>query len=256
MKSVRDAINSKGKNVLNVYFTAGHPQVENLKDIIFALQENGVDLIELGLPYSDPLADGLAIQKSSETALKNGMNLHLLFDTLKEIREEVKVPIILMGYYNQMLQYGEDAFLDKAAEAGVSGFILPDLPMDQYERQYQSKFEEKGLSISFLITPMTEDGRIIQADKLSSGFIYMVSQSSITGKTGEISDKQVAYFNRIEEMGLQSPRLIGFGIHDRDSFEKAAEHAQGAIVGSAFIRILDEGFNKEKISSFIQSLRD
>ena len=256
MNIVRKVITEKGKNVLNVYFTAGHPSVDSVKDIIFTLQDNGVDLIELGLPYSDPLADGLAIQKSSDTALKNGMNLHKLFAILEEIKDEVKVPIILMGYFNQMLQYGEDAFLDRAKSVGVAGFILPDLPMDEYEAKYKAKFEERDLSISFLITPLTEDERIHQADRLSSGFLYVVSQSSITGKTGEISQKQEDYFDKISSMSLQSPQLIGFGIHDRASFGRAAQYAQGAIVGSAFIRVVDDGFNKEKISTFINSLRD
>lgn len=256
MNSVRKVITEKGKNVLNVYFTAGHPSLDSVKDIIFTLQDNGVDLIELGLPYSDPLADGLAIQKSSDTALKNGMNLHKLFAILEEIKDEVKVPVILMGYFNQMLQYGEDAFLDRAKSVGVAGFILPDLPMDEYEAKYKAKFDERDLSISFLITPLTEDERIHQADRLSSGFLYVVSQSSITGKTGEISQKQEDYFNKISSMSLQSPQLIGFGIHDRASFGRAAQYTQGAIVGSAFIRVVDDGFNKEKISTFIKSLRD
>jgi tryptophan synthase alpha chain len=256
MNSVREIIEKKRNNVLNVYFTAGHPLLNNVKDIIFTLQENGVDLIELGLPYSDPLADGLAIQKSSDTALKNGMNLNILFNMLKEIKDKVHVPIILMGYFNQMLQFGEVEFLDKAKDAGVAGFILPDLPMNEYELKYKDKFEDRDLSISFLITPLTEDERIRQADRLSSGFVYVVSQSSITGKTGDISQKQVEYFNKINQMELKSPTLIGFGIHDRVSFSRAAQYANGAIVGSAFIRVVDEGFNKEKISSFIQSLRD
>ena len=202
------------------------------------------------------MADGLAIQKSSDTALKNGMNLNILFTILEEIKDKVHVPIILMGYFNQMLQFGEDDFLDKAKKAGVSGFILPDLPMDEYESKYKGKFEDRDLSISFLITPLTEDERIRQADRLSSGFVYVVSQSSITGKTGDISEKQLEYFNKIKQMGLKSPTLIGFGIHDQASFSRAAQYANGAIVGSAFIRVVDEGFNKEKVSSFIQSLRD
>jgi len=255
MNSVREIIEKKRNNVLNVYFTAGHPLLNNVKDIIFTLQENGVDLIELGLPYSDPLADGQAIQKSSDTALKNGMNLNILFNMLKEIKDKVYVPIILMGYFNQMLQFGDVEFLDKAKDAGVSGFILPDLPMNEYELKYKDKFEDRDLSISFLITPLTEDERIRQADRLSSGFVYVVSQSSITGQTGDISQKQVEYFKKINQMRLKSPTLIGFGIHDRDSFSRAAQYANGAIVGSAFIRVVDEGFNKEKVSSFIQSLR-
>lgn len=255
MNKVRKAIIDRGSEVLNVYFTAGHPKTENILDIIFALQDNNVDLIELGLPYSDPLADGLAIQKSSEIALKNGVNLNVLFNILKEAKQDISTPIIMMGYYNQMLQYGDDKFLDKAAEAGVSGFIIPDLPMNQYQSQYLEKFKARDLSMSFLISPMTEEARIRQADELSDGFVYMVSQSSITGKTNEISDQQLAYFNRVKKMNLSSPRLIGFGIHDRKTFKTASDNAHGAIVGSAFIRSLEEGFSKEKITSFIQSIR-
>jgi tryptophan synthase alpha chain len=255
MNKVRKAIEEKGSEVLNVYFTAGHPTVDKIVDIMQSLQENGVDLIELGLPYSDPLADGLAIQKSSEIALENGLNLNILFDILKQSKSDLTTPVIMMGYYNQMLQYGDEKFLDKAAESGVSGFIIPDLPMNQYESQYLDKFKERDLSMSFLISPMTEADRIRQADRLSDGFVYMVSQSSITGKTGEISDQQIQYFNRVKEMELESPRLIGFGIHDHNSFKTASAYADGAIVGSAFIRTLENGFSKEKVSSFIQSIR-
>jgi tryptophan synthase alpha chain len=254
MNKIRKTILDKGSKVLNVYFTAGHPTLESTKDIILQLEKSGADLIEIGMPYSDPLADGLAIQKSSEQALKNGMNLDILFSQLAGIRSQVSVPLILMGYYNQMLQYGVEKFLAKASEGGISGFIIPDMPMDEYALKYQERFTSLGFSMSFLISPMTSEARIKQADELSSGFVYVVSQSSITGKTSEISDEQKAYFKKINEMKLQSPTLIGFGIHDKTTFENACQYANGAIVGSAFIRTIDANAEKDIIYNFIKSI--
>ena len=248
-------INRKGK-ILNVYFTAGHPNLNDTEKIIGCLEKAGVDLIELGMPYSDPLADGLTIQRSSEQALKNGMSLKLLFKQISAARKQYKIPIILMGYYNQLLQYGIEKFLDTACESGVNGMIIPDLPMAIYEKKYQSLFDKYGLSISFLISPMTSDDRIRQADRLSSAFIYVVSQSSITGKSNDISEHQKLYFEKIQSMNLKSPQLIGFGIHDKQSFDTACTYAHGAIVGSAFIRALNEdGSIEHKIQSFITRIR-
>ena len=253
---IKKTIEEKGTGILNVYFTAGYPRLEDTVNIISGLSEAGVDLIELGMPYSDPLADGLTIQQSSEKALKNGMNLKLLFEQVKEARKHTEIPIIAMGYYNQLLQYGEENFLKEASDCGINGLIIPDLPMDIYESKYQSLFNQYGLSISFLISPMTTDDRIQQADRLSSAFIYVVSQSSITGKSNDITDDQKAYFTRIHEMGLHSPTLIGFGIHDRSTYEIACKYSHGAIVGSAFIRALDseEPIDK-RISDFIKNIR-
>ena len=253
---IREHIEKADGRVLNVYFTAGYPTLDSIPTIIQALDESGVDLIELGMPYSDPLADGVTIQNSSSIALKNGLNLKILFEQIEVARKHSSIPIIMMGYFNQLLQFGVEDFLRIASEKGVDGMIIPDLPMDIYERDYQSLFEKYNISISFLISPMTSDERILQADKLSSAFIYVVSQSSITGKKGEISAQQKAYFQRINEMGLQSPRLIGFGIHDQQSFDTACAHSDGAIVGSAYIRALSDSQDLVATTqSFIKNIK-
>lgn len=250
MKTIRQTIQDKGKNILNVYFTAGHPTLESTEIIIRSLADNGVDLIELGMPYSDPLADGPTIQKSSEIALKNGQTISNIFQNVRNIRKTHDIPIILMGYFNQMLQYGAEKFIVDAHESGIQGLIIPDMPMEIYERHYKDLFEKYQMEISFLITPMTSEERIRQADRLSSGFLYIVSQSSITGKQGGISEEQLAYFERIKTMNLYSPSLIGFGIHDNTTRNIANLYSNGAIVGSAFIRILE---GSEDLSSDINT---
>lgn len=256
MNKIRQTILDKKNRVLNVYFTAGHPTIDGIETTIQALEEAGADLVELGMPYSDPLADGLTIQKSSEVALANGMNLRILFDKVKTVTAHTDIPIILMGYYNQLFQFGMERFLDEATNAGVSGLIIPDLPMFEYEEKYIEKFEDRNLGMSFLISPMTSDERIRQADKLSSGFLYVVSQSSITGKTNDISDGQKAYFEKVNNMGLKAPSLIGFGIHDKVTFDMASENSNGAIVGSAFIRSLEKDHSPQAIKSFIKNIID
>jgi tryptophan synthase alpha chain len=255
MQTIRQTVKNKQKNILNVYFTAGHPTLESTEIIIKALAENGVDLIELGMPYSDPLADGPTIQKSSEIALQNGQSISNIFQNVRNIRKTHDIPIILMGYFNQMLQYGAENFIADAHESGIQGLIIPDMPMEIYERDYKDLFQKYQMEISFLITPMTSDERIRQADRLSSAFLYIVSQSSITGKQGGISEEQLAYFNRIQNMALQSPTLIGFGIHDKTTRNIADQYSNGAIVGSAFIRILEDAKNlPNAIKTFISSL--
>lgn len=255
MNKVRNTIEGKGKNILNIYFTAGYPELNSICDIVTSLEKAGANLIELGIPYSDPLADGMTIQKSSAVALKNGMNLKSLFEQIEETSKVSSIPLILMGYYNQILQYGAEAFFRKAAQVGISGFIIPDLPMYEYDKKYKSLFEELSLGMSFLISPMTSDERIREADRLSSGFIYIVSQSSITGKVQDISKIQEAYFDRIANMNLSSPKLIGFGIHDKTTFDRASRYSNGAIVGSAFIRHLaDKGSNEVEMKKFVSSL--
>ena len=250
MKTIRQTIVEKGNNILNVYFTAGHPTLESTETIIKSLSDNGVDLIELGMPYSDPLADGPTIQRSSEIALKNGQTISNIFQNVKNIRKTHQIPIILMGYFNQMLQYGAERFISDAHRSGIQGLIIPDMPMEIYERDYQNLFIEYQMEISFLVTPMTSHERILQADRLSSAFLYIVSQSSITGNQSGISDQQLAYFNTIRSMKLQSPTLIGFGIHDQATREIANKYSNGAIVGSAFIRTLE---NSKDYSATIQS---
>jgi tryptophan synthase alpha chain len=255
MQTIRQTIKDKGNNILNVYFTAGHPTLDSTEIIIKSLADSGVDLIELGMPYSDPLADGPTIQHSSEIALKNGQTISNIFQNVKNIRKTHHIPIILMGYFNQMLQYGAERFISDAHHCGIQGLIIPDMPMEIYERDYQYLFKEYQMEISFLITPMTSYNRILQADRLSSAFLYVVSQSSITGKQGGISDEQIAYFEKIENMHLQSPKLIGFGIHDKETRKIANKYSNGAIVGSAFIRTLESSNEySATIQSFISSL--
>lgn len=256
MNRVKQLFEIKQRDILNVYFTAGYPNLDDTVTIIRTLSDAGVDLIELGIPYSDPLADGETIQVSGSQALKNGMTLQILFEQIKEARQYTQVPIVLMGYYNQMLQYGVDRFLADCAESGADGLILPDLPMDVYEAEHIDQVNANGLCMTFLITPETSDERIRQADRLSTGFLYMVSKSSITGSAADLSAAQQAYFERIDQMGLSAPRLIGFGIHDRATYEMACQHSHGAIIGSSFIRALSHADDVHlAVNKFINSIR-
>ncbi|PHN08506.1 tryptophan synthase subunit alpha [Flavilitoribacter nigricans] len=246
----------KQSNLLNIYFTAGYPALEDTTTIIAALAKAGVDLIEIGMPYSDPMADGPTIQESGMQALKNGMTLETLFGQVADVRAQTDVPLVLMGYFNQVMQYGEQAFVDRCVAVGIDGVILPDLPIFEYETFYRQMFEDAGLHVSFLITPQTSEDRIRKIDDLTRGFIYMVSDSSITGAKSGISDRQLAYFNRINAMQLEHPRLIGFGISNHETYAIACRYAQGAIIGSAFIKALAETTDLEgTIAEFVQMVR-
>lgn len=246
---------TKKENILSVYFTAGHPNLNDTVEIIQQLEKNGVDLIEIGMPFSDPTADGPTIQRSSETALKNGMSLKLLFEQLKDIRQTVKIPLILMGYINPVYQFGVEKFCEKCAETGIDGLILPDLPLDEFEAFYRPAFGKHNLHNILLITPQTSDQRIKQIDEASSGFIYMVSSASTTGSDKKVEDFQREYFERIQAMNLNNPRVIGFGISDRATFENACKYASGAIIGSAFVKAIDsEAEIQEAVSRFIKQI--
>lgn len=238
MNRIIKLFQQKDKDILNIYFTAGYPNKQDTTKVILALDEAGADLIEIGMPYSDPLADGPTIQESGTQAIQNGMTLDVLFDQITEVRKQTDIPLVMMGYFNQVMQYGEERFFKKAKEVGVDGLILPDLPVYEYESLYRDLIESLGLSISFLITPQTSNDRIRQIDELTKGFIYMVSNSSITGAKSGISGQQLAYFDRINAMQLQNPRLIGFGISDHATYRTACNYSNGAIIGSAFIRAL------------------
>lgn len=251
MNKVRQKILYNRGKILNIYVTASYPEIDSTIAIIKALETSGVDIIELGIPNSDPLADGETIQHSSEIALKNGFNLKLLFEQLLSINNEVKTPIILMAYYNQLLQFGMEKFLVSCQKTGIDTLILPDLPMVVYEKEYKTLFEEKGISISFLVTPNTSVERIKKADELSQSFIYVVSQTSITGKTSEFTDGQIDYFKRIQGMNLSNPALIGFGIHNKISFDLARQYADGGIIGSAFIKHIANS-TKESIDKDVE----
>jgi tryptophan synthase alpha chain len=245
----------KERNILSVYFTAGYPELKDTKTIIQELVKNGVDLIEIGMPFSDPVADGPVIQHSSLVALQNGMSVRELFGQLEDIRLSVDIPLILMGYINPVLQYGVEAFCKKCKELGIDGLIIPDLPLSVYEEEYKTIFEANDLHNIFLITPQTSDERLRMIDEASTGFIYMVSSNSTTGAKVGISDMQKSYFERINNFGLKNPRLIGFGISNAETFRNACQYAQGAIIGSAFVNTLgvDLPLNG-KISKFIESI--
>ena len=243
-----------GKKLLSIYFTAGYPALDDTVQIITALEKSGVDMIEIGLPFSDPLADGPTIQQSSTAALKNGMTTEILFEQLRDIRTQVSIPLIIMGYFNPMLQYGVEAFCQKCSEIGIDGLIVPDLPVDVYHEQYSTIFEKHGLLNVFLITPQTSDARIRYIDSVSKGFIYMVSSASVTGAKKGFGPEQHAYFDRIAQMELDNPQIVGFGIGNKETFEEATQKAKGAIIGSAFIKHLGQN-GVEKIDSFIRSIR-
>jgi len=240
---------NKRENLLTVYFTAGYPKLDDTETIICSLAESGANIIEIGIPYSDPLADGPVIQESGMAAIDNGMTLQVLFNQLTDIRTKTQVPLILMGYFNQLLQYGVDKFLDDCVKVGIDGLIIPDLPLMEYEQFYKDKLTDRNISISFLITPQTEESRIHKVDALSTGFIYVVSDSSITGMKTGISSQQISYFERIKSLQLSTPQLIGFGISDRESYLTASKYANGAIIGSAFIKHLKDKNEVDKATA-------
>lgn len=255
MNRLNELFEKKKTPILSIYFTAGYPNLESTLDIAEALEKAGADFIEIGFPYSDPVADGPVIQASSQIALTNGMTLPILFEQLKGLRKRVSIPVLLMGYVNPVLQYGVKNFCNKAAEVGVDGVIVPDLPMYEYENLYKSSFLDNNLSNIFLVTPQTSAERIRKIDELSNGFIYLLSSSSTTGKDLKVSDDADAYFKRIKDMNLKNPTMIGFGISDQKSFDKAAQYTRGAIVGSAFVKTLAEHGAIAKIPAFIRSIR-
>ena len=253
MNRIDKKLKEEGK-LLSIYFTAGFPNLNDTADIIIKLQESGVDMIEIGLPFSDPLADGPTIQDSSMSAINNGMNTDILFNQLKDIRDKVCIPLIIMGYFNPILQYGVEKFCKKCNEIGIDGLIIPDLPIDYYLENYKSIFEQNKLYNMFLIAPQTSDERIRKIDSISKGFIYMVSSSSITGSKNSFSSEQINYFERIEKMNLNSPRIIGFGVGNKETFNATVDYSKGAIIGSAFIKNLNEN-GIDSIDSFIKSIR-
>jgi len=245
----------KNNNLLNVYCTAGYPKIESTSEVILALQKSGVDMIEIGMPYSDPIADGPVIQQSNMVAIENGMTIQLLFEQLNEVKNSITVPLIMMGYLNPVLQYGLEKFCAEAASAGVSGIILPDLPVHEFETMYASIFKKHQLSFIFLITPQTSVDRIKKADKLSSGFLYAVSSSSTTG-TAVADEEKINYFDRIHKMKLANPIMIGFGINSRATFTTACKYASGAIIGSAYIKALNQTENIQTTTTdFVNSIK-
>ncbi len=243
------------KKLLSIYFTAGYPHLNDTANILKQLQNSGVDMVEIGMPFSDPLADGPTIQHSGTVALNNGMTSQVLFDQLKEIRQDIHIPLILMGYLNPILQFGVEDFCKACAKVGIDGLIIPDLPINEYEELYKDLFEKYGLINIFLITPQTSEERIKYIDKISNGFIYMVSTASTTGGRESFDETQTTYFKRIEKMQLKRPQIVGFGISNNKTFTQATQYSKGAIIGSAFIKHLtSEGI--ENIKSFVGKIRN
>jgi tryptophan synthase alpha chain len=256
MNRITKVFQNKTQNILNVYFTAGFPQINDTVRVLTALEKAGADLIEIGMPYSDPVADGETIQHANQVALDAGMTVKLLFEQLAGIRTHVSIPILLMGYLNPVLQYGVENFCKKCQEIGIDGLILPDIPADVYEDEFKEIFEQYGLLNIFLITPQTSEARIRHIDAISEGFIYMVSSASVTGAKSGISDAQESYFERINAMNLKNSRLIGFGISNNETFQKACRHANGAIIGSAFVKLIEKTKDLEKdVTDFVKAVK-
>jgi len=245
----------ENKKLLSIYFSAGFPNLEDTVPILKKLQTAGVDMVEIGLPFSDPLADGPTIQASSTQAIRNGMTTKKLFSQLEGIRKHITIPLVLMGYFNPMMQYGIEKFCSRCETIGIDGIIIPDLPVDVYHENYKALFDKHGLYNMFLITPQTSEARIKYIDKVSNGFIYMVSSASVTGAKSTFGNTQTEYFKRIATLKLKTPTVIGFGISNQETYKIACDQSKGAIIGSAFIQFLEKE-GEEKIGSFIKSIRE
>ena len=253
MNRISELFKKKKERILNVYCTAGYPELNSTIDVMKTLQSNRVDLIELGMPYSDPLADGPVIQASGTRALNNGMTISKLFEQLKDFRKEVTIPVVLMGYLNPLLQYGFEKFCAKAAQVGIDGLIIPDIPIWEYEREYREIVKNYGLDFIFLVTPETSDERIKKIDELSTGFVYAVSSSSITGSNKDFSSVEI-YLKRLQDLQLKNPVFVGFGIRDKETFDTACRFANGAIIGTAYVKAIENGDVGEKTKEFLQGI--
>lgn len=244
----------KQERILNIYCTAGYPQLDSTLKIMKAVQDSGADIIELGMPYSDPLADGPVIQASSTIAIANGMTIKKLFEQLKDFRSEIQIPVILMGYMNPVLQYGFEKFCADAAAVGIDGLIIPDLPEYEFETEYGDIIKNYGLDFIFLVTPETSDERIKKLDELSTGFLYAVSSSSTTGSDKNMTDVN-SYLQKLKNLQLRNSILVGFGIKDKQTFDAACLYANGAIIGSAFVKALEGSGNEEdSVKQFLKSV--
>lgn len=255
MNRIKQLFEKKQKNILSIYFTAGFPHLHDTCEVIRELESNGIGLIEIGIPFSDPMADGPTIQESGTIALRNGMTLNLLFDQLKDIRKDVSIPLIMMGYLNPIMRYGFEDFCKKCKETGIDGAIIPDLPFDDYINEYKPIADKYGIKIIMLITPETSETRVRLIDEHTDGFIYMVSSASTTGAQKSFDNKKQDYFRKINGMGLKNPRLIGFGISNKATLDAALANASGAIIGSKFITLLkDSATIKEAVKSLKECL--
>lgn len=255
MNKLDQLFDQKSNNLITIYTTAGYPNLDDTSTVIKELDNNKVDIIEVGIPYSDPLADGPTIQATSEKALANGMTIAILFDQLKSVQSEISAPIVLMGYYNQVMTFGLEKFLQNCQESGVSGLILPDMPYEIYLAQHKDLFEKYNQKVTFLITPLTTEKRIKEINDATSGFVYIVSSSATTGSTK--SNYNEDFLSKVKNLGLTKPHQIGFGISTKEDVEKAWSFANGAIIGSAFLRVLDKVENNlsESIKDYINSLK-
>lgn len=238
MNRIDQLFANKNKNVLSIYFTAGYPSLNDTVPVLQALEKNGVDVVEIGIPFSDPMADGSVIQASGTQALKNGMTLRELFRQLTDVRDKVSIPLVLMGYLNPIMRFGFENFCAEAARCGIDGVIIPDLPFADYQNEYKAIAEKYGIHMIMLITPETSEERIRMIDQNTRGFIYMVSSASVTGAKSAFGDENLSYFRRVNAMNLNNPRLIGFGISNKVTFDAACENASGAIIGSKFVTLL------------------
>lgn len=253
LQEVNTAENNS-KKLLSIYFTAGYPELNDTVSIIKNLEKSGVDMIEIGLPFSDPLADGPTIQNSGSLALENGMTTETLFSQLKDIRNIVEIPLLIMGYFNPIMQYGVENFCKKCTEVGIDGLIIPDLPVKVYHNEYQEIFEKYNLVNVFLVTPQTGEERIRFIDSISNGFIYLVSTASTTGAQNSFGESQTNYFEKIDKMRLKTPQIVGFGISNKETFDRATKTTHGAIIGSAFVNFLS-GNRTDEIQKFVCEIR-
>ena len=238
MNRIDQLFANKNNNVLSIYFTAGYPSLNDTVPVLQALEKNGVDVVEIGIPFSDPMADGSVIQASGTQALKNGMTLRELFRQLTDVRDTVSIPLVLMGYLNPIMRFGFENFCAEAARCGIDGVIIPDLPFADYQNEYKAIAEKYGIHMIMLITPETSEERIRMIDQNTRGFIYMVSSASVTGAKSAFGDENLSYFRRVTAMNLNNPRLIGFGISNKVTFDAACQNASGAIIGSKFVTLL------------------
>ncbi|WP_319505400.1 tryptophan synthase subunit alpha [Bacteroides graminisolvens] len=257
MNRINHLFSNKEKDLLSIYFCAGHPTLEGTAEVIKTLEDNGVKMVEIGIPFSDPMADGVVIQNAATQALRNGMSLKVLFEQLKDIRKTVTIPLVLMGYLNPIMQFGFEHFCKQCTECGVDGMIIPDLPFKDYQEHYRIIAERYNLRIIMLITPETSEERVREIDEHTAGFIYMVSSASTTGAQQDFDSQKRNYFKRIEEMKLRNPRMVGFGISNKATFKAACEHASGAIIGSRFVTLLEEEKDPQQaITSLLNGLKE
>lgn len=246
MNRINQLFNNNKKDLLSIYFCAGAPTLDGTADVIRALEKHGVSMIEIGIPFSDPMADGIVIQNAATEALRNGMSLKILFEQLRHIRREVKIPLVLMGYLNPIMQFGFENFCRKCVDCGIDGVIIPDLPFRDYKERYRIIAQRYGINVIMLITPETSEERVREIDTYTDGFIYMVSSAATTGAQQDFNEQKRSYFKKIEDMNLNNPLMVGFGISNKATFQAACEHAAGAIIGSRFVSLLDEEKDPEK----------